>query len=269
MKYFWILIVNIALLATATPVRANLVLGIAEGVSEQSRFGDIEDRYQLLADYLGRVLKNRVTLEASQNFKSSVSNLQKGRFDLFFSRPSNVPAKAMRDHQYQLVAVAKGDSSVNFIVRKDHALKKPEDILTHTIVMPRSPTALMTAAGLATIRDMGGMKGPNQLRYANYQEAVGYMVDMKFADVGIVNPGQAKVWEKKGGVVLFKSKKLPFWSITASPRLGKAELAKLQAALVDMENTEEGKKILTKIGVKGWVPGDPKEFMDLLTWLGV
>ena len=268
MRYLWLLI-SCALLATATPVRANLVLGIAEGISEQSRFGDIEDRYQLFADYLGRVLKNRVTLEASQNFKNSATNLQKGRYDLFFSRPSNVPAKAIRDHQYQLIVVAKGDSTANFIVRKDHGFKKPEDILTRTVAMPRSSTALMTEAGLATIRDMGGMKGPNQLRYANYQEAVGYMVEMKFADVGIVNPGQAKAWEKKGGVVLFKSKKLPFWSITASSKLGKAELTKLQTALVDMENTDEGKKALAKIGVKGWVIGNPKEFLDMLTWLGV
>ena len=267
MKIVWLLFTLV--MVWAAPAQANLILGIAEGVSEQSRFGDLENKYQPLADYLGRVLKNRVTLEASQSFNSATTNLQKGRYDLFFSRPSNVPGIAIRDHQYQLVVVAKGESSVNFIVRKDHAFKKPEEILTHTIAMPRSDTALMTAAGLATIRDMGGMKGPNLLRFANFQEAVSYMVEMKFADVGIVNPAQAKAWEKKGGVVLFKSKKLLFWSITASPKIGKAELAKLQTALENMENTDEGKKILALIGVKGWVAGNPKDFVDQLTWLGV
>lgn len=267
MKIMWLL--SFMMLVTATPVRANIMIGIAEGVSEQSRFGDMEAKYQLLGDYVGRVLKNRVTLEASQSFKSATENLTKNRYDLFFSRPSNVPGIAIRDNQYQLVVVAKGESSANFIVRKDHTFKKQEEILTHSIAMPRSKTALMTAAGLATIRDMGGMQAPDLFRYATFQEAVSYMVEMKFADVGIVNPAQAKIWEKNGGVILFKSKKLLYWSIVASPRLGKADLLKLQTALVDMENTDEGKKILAQIGVKGWVKGDSKDFLDQLIWLGI
>ncbi len=267
MKITWLLCCVV--LVFAAPARANLVFGIAEGVSEQSRYGDLENKYQPLADYLGRVLKNKITLEASQSFNSATTNLQKKRYDLFFCHPSNVPGIAIRDNQYQLVVMAKGDSNANFIVRKDHTFKKPEEILTHTIAMPRSHTALMTVAGQATIRDMGGMKEASLFRFANFQEAVSYMVEMKFADVGIVNPRQAKAWEKKGGVVLFKSKKLLFWSITASPKLGKADLAKLQAALVNMENTEEGKKILALINVKGWVLGNSQDFIDQLTWLGV
>ena len=85
---------------------ANVLLGIAEGVAEQANFGELQDKYQPLADYLGRVLKNKVTLEASQNIPSAIANLQKGRYDLMFCRPSNVAARAIRDDGYQLVAMA-------------------------------------------------------------------------------------------------------------------------------------------------------------------
>jgi phosphonate transport system substrate-binding protein len=259
------------LLTLATlPVRAanNVLMGIAEGVAEQTGFGEMQEKYQPFADYLGRVLKTKVTLESSQNIQSAALNLGKGRYDLMFCRPSNVAAKAIRDSGYQLVGMAKGDFAAHFIVRKDHPFKKNEDILPRTIALPEQ-NSLMAKVGLATLRDMGGNPDPKKLRFTQYQEAVNFMVENKFADVGIVAPAQAKAWEKKGGVTLFKSKKLPFWSIIAAPKLSKNEVANMQKALIEMESSEEGKKILAKIGVKGWVGGNPQEYVDMLSWRGV
>ena len=93
--------------------------------------------------------------------------------------------------------------------------------------------------------------------------------DSTFADVGIVAPAQAKLWASKGGVILFKSKQLPFWSIIASPKMSKSDVANMQKALIEMGSSEEGKKILAKVSVKSWVAGNPKEYLDLLTWLGL
>jgi len=269
MRAIWLMSFLLLALTTLPARAANTVLmGIAEGVAEQSGFSEMQEKYQPLADYLGRVLKTKVTLESSQNIKSAILNVQKGRYELMFCRPSNVAARAIRDNKYQLVGMAKGEFSANFIVRKDHPFKKNEDILHSTIALPEQ-SSLMAKVGLATIRDMGGKPDPKQLRYTQYQEAVNFMVANKFADVGIVAPALSKAWEKKGGVTLFKSKKLPYWSIIASPKLSKNEVAGMQKALIDMENSEEGKKILAKITVKGWVAGDPKEYVDMLTWLGV
>lgn len=268
MRSIWITSLLLLTLSAHPARAANVLMGIAEGVAEQTSFGEMQDKYQPLADYLGRVLKSRVTLESSQNIKSATLNLQKGRYDLMFCRPSNVSAKAIRDNKYQLVAMAKGEFAANFIVRKDHTFKKNEDILPLTIALPEQ-NSLMAKVGLATLRDMGAKPDPKKLRFTQYQEAVNFMVENKFADVGIVAPAQAKAWEKKGGVSLFKSKKLPFWSIIASPKVSKADVASMQKALIEMENSEDGKKILAKIGVKGWVGGNPQEYVDMLSWLGV
>jgi len=268
MRAFWLTSFVLLGLLTQPARAANVLMGIAEGVAEQTGFGEMQDKYQPLADYLGRVLKTKVTLESSQNIQSALLNLQKGRYDLMFCRPSNVSAKAIRDNKYQLVGMAKGDFAANFIVRKDHSFQKNEEVLPRTIALPEQ-NSLMAKVGLATLRDMGGNPDPKKLRFTQYQEAVNFMVENKFADVGIVAPAQAKAWEKKGGVTLFKSKKLPFWSIIASPKLSKSDVAAMQKALIDMESSEEGKKILAKIGVKGWVAGNPQEYVDMLTWLGV
>lgn len=266
MRNLWLASLFVLALAPFSVRAADLLMGIAEGVAEQTSFADLQEKYQPLADYLGRVLKTRVKLESSQNIKSAILNLKKGRYDLMFCRPSNVAARAIRDNNYQLISMAKGDFTANFIVPKDHKFTKNEDVLTRVIALPE-PNSLMARVGLATLRDMGAEPNQKQLRFTRYQEAVGFMVQNKFADVGIVAPGPAKEWVNSGGAVLFKSKKLPFWSIIASPKMSKGDVAKMQAALIDMENSEEGKKILAKVGVKGWVAGDAKEYVDLLTWL--
>lgn len=263
-------LISLGLMAVLTgpALAANVLFGIAEGVSEQASMGEMQEKYQPLADYLARVLKNKITVESSQNIQSAMGNLQKGRYDLMFARPSNVSGKAIRDNKYQLVAMAKGEFSANFIVRKESPFKKPEDVLGRAVAMPEE-NSLMAKVGKATLRDLGAKMDTQVFRYSRYQEAVSFMVEQKFSDVGVVAPAQAKAWEKKGGVTLFKSKKLPFWCIIASPKIAKADVDKMQKALIDMENSDEGKKVLDKIGVKGWVPGNPQEYIDMLTWLGV
>lgn len=245
----------------------NVLMGVSEGVAEQASFSEMQEKYRPLTEYLGKVLKRKVVVESSQSFSSALANLEKERYDLMFARPSNILGRAIRDNKYQLVAMAKGNFTADFIVRKDSGFKKPEDVLGHPIAMPEKG-ALMSLAGLATLRDLGGKPASLQVRYAHYQEAVPYMVEQKFADVGVVAPAQSKAWEKKGGVTLFKSKKLPFWGIIASSKISANEVAAMQEALIAMENTEEGKAILKRIGVNGWTAGDGKDYVEMMKWLG-
>ena len=268
MRKLWLASLVVFALSPFSAHAANVLMGIAEGVAEQTSFAEMQDKYQPLADFLGRALKAKVTLESSQNIKSASLNLKKGRYDLMFCRPSNVAARAIRDDGYQLVSMAKGDFTANFIVPKNHPYTKNEDVLTRVIALPE-PNSLMARVGLATLRDLGATPDQKQLRFTRYQEAVNFMVENKFADVGIVAPAQAKLWAKSGGVILFKSKQLPFWSIIASPKMSKGDVANMQKALIDMENTDEGKAILAKVSVKSWVAGDPKDYLELLTWLGL
>ena len=250
----------------ATAADNSLMFGINEGTAGQQDFARLQEKYQILADYLSKPLKKPIKVESSQNLKSSAENLKKGRYALFFSKPSNVAAKAMKAQNYDLVASAKGAFTVQFIVNKDSPLKKPEDIRGKRFAIPQG--TFMEKAGLATLRDLKLAPSPQQIQYAKFQEAIAFMVEKKFADIGVVSPAIGKEWEKKGGRVLFESKKLPFWSIIASPNMSHEEVVKLRETLINMENTDEGKKVLEKIGVKGFVAGNKQDYLDLLTWIG-
>lgn len=245
----------------------SVMFGINEGLAEQSGFSEMQEKYKGLAEYLSQALKKKVVIESSQNLKSSEMNLEKGRYDLMFCRPSNVAAKAMRDQKYVLVASAKGEFSAFFIVNKDSPLKKPEDIQGKSIAMP-TQTSLMAKAGIATLRDMKIDPAKMHIRYERYQDALAYTVKNKFTEAAVVAPIVAKQWEKQGGRTLFQSRKLPFWSMIASSNMSPESIAKVRTALIGMEQTEQGKKILQRIGVKGFVPGNPQEYLDLLKWIG-
>jgi ABC-type phosphate/phosphonate transport system substrate-binding protein len=234
--------------------RDSLLFGINEGTAGQKEFGDLQQKYQALADFFSKTLQKQVKLESSQNLSSSASNLSKGRYALFFSKPANVSAKAMRDQNYQLVAMAKGEFTVKFIVNANSPMKKPEE-------------TFMEKAGMAELRDRNLTPAENQIQAAKFQDAIEFIVEKGFADVGMVSPIVAKNWAAKGGGVLFESRKMPFWSLIASPNMSKDEVMKIQAALVNLENSEDGKKLLEKLGVKGFVPGNQQEYLDLLSWL--
>lgn len=244
-----------------------ILFGINEGISVQHYFGDLQQKYQGLADYLSRVLNKTVYVESSQTLGRTASNLGKTRYDLMFVKPSNVAAMAIRDDKYTLVASCKGELNAVFIVPKDSPIKKPEEIRGKRIAMP-SPKSLIAQAALATLRDMGIDPAKQNIHYVRLQEAVVYMVAQHFADVGAVNPVLARKWAQKGGSILLKSKDLPLWSIIASPNMSPNDVAKVRQALIGLSDSEEGKKILARMGIKGFVVKSPQDYLDMLKWMG-
>jgi ABC-type phosphate/phosphonate transport system substrate-binding protein len=251
--------------ATSGAAGNSLLFGINEGSAGQKEFGDLQQKYQALADFFSKTLQKPVKLESSQNLGSSAANLGKGRYALFFSKPANVSAKAIRDQKYQLVAMAKGEFTVKFIVNANSPLKKPEDIKGKRIALAKG--TFMEKAGMAELRDRDLTPRADQIQAAKFQDAIEFIVEKGFADVGMVSPVIAKNWVAKGGGVLFESRKMPFWSVIASPSMSKDDVVKIQSALVNLENTEDGKKLLEKLGMKGFVPGNQQDYLDLLGWL--
>lgn len=245
--------------------RDGLLLGVYEGMAGQNNFVGMQEKYTALADFLSRTLQKRVKLESSQNLANSLNNVKKGRYTLLFSKPSNVTALAIRDHNYQLVAEAKGVFTVNFIVNANSPLKKPEDIRGKTIAIATG--TFIASAGLAELRDRGLTPGNEQLMPTQFQDAVTFMVQNGFADLGMVSPPVAKEWQAKGGTVLFQSRKMPFWSLTVSPALNQEETEKLRGAMKSLESSDDGRKLLEKLGVKNFGTGNPRDYLDMLTWL--
>lgn len=244
-----------------------LLFAINEGTSSSTDGAQRDDKYKELGRYLSKALGREVQAITSNQLQTLVRNLGHQQYDLALVRPAHISARAMRDNGYRLVAAARGESKVHFLVSNDSPLKSLADLKGRFLVMP-DDLAYPTALARAILRDARVMDTLGRVQYLNRQEAVGYSVENKLVDAGVVISYSkvAKEWPKKGRF-LFTRDKLPYWSVIASPKVSAAELAKLQAALMALEGSPEGAAILKKAGVEGFVAGDPAAYLRLADWV--
>lgn len=244
-----------------------LLFGVNEGTSGVSGFNDRQEKYQPLAAYLSKVMSRDVRLESASDLKNLTRSLTTSRYDLVLIRPSHISAAAMRDQRYTLVAAAQGDSIAYFIVHKESPLKSYKDLAGKSLAMP-DEIAYPTKIGQAMLRDAALKPAPN-VRMFRVQEAVGYAVENKLIDAGVVISYSkvAKDWQKNGHRFLWQSEKLPYWSIIGSPKLKPEQVNKIRDALIALDKTAEGKAMLEKIGIKAFVPGNQQAYLDMLSWI--
>lgn len=264
------LLVSLLLLASSAKAadEGSVLLGVNEGSSGSADFQQMQGKYRAFADHIGAVLKKQVKLESAQDLRSLKSNLQKGHYDFLLVRPSHISATAMRDHKYALVAAVKGNATTSFVVHKDSPLKTPAEVAGKSIAMP-DENAYPTHVALAMLAEAGIKPETQNIRKFRSQEAVGYSVEQKLVDVGVVISYSkvAREWESKGHRVLWKSKPLPYWSVIASPRISPDAVARVRDALLKLGDTPGGEKILKEMGIGGFVASSQQEYMDLLSYL--
>jgi ABC-type phosphate/phosphonate transport system substrate-binding protein len=250
----------------AQAAEETMLFGVNEGTSGTMGFADRQDKYLPLAAYLGKAVKKQVRLESASNLKNLVRSLDAARYDMLLVRPSHISAAAMRDQKYSLLVSAKGDAVAYFIVHKDSPLKSRKDLKGKRIVMP-DEIAYPTKIGQAMLRDEGIPL--SDARLFRSQEAVGYAIENQLSDVGVVISYSKvwKDWEKKGHRTIWQSEKLPYWSIIVSPQVKPEVVSKLREALLALDTTEEGKAILEKIGIQGFVLGNQQAYLDMLAWI--
>lgn len=268
-RYLMPLLVCCICAAVAQAAPQELLLGVNEGTSGALSYTDMQDKYRPLATYLSAQLKRPVALESARNLDSLSYNLNKKRYDLVLIRPSHIAARAMRDNGYKLLAAAQGEAVTYFIVPGNSPLKTPADLKGKGIAFP-DDQAYPTRVALAMLRDQGIKPNQVKVQYFKTQEVVGYSVENKFNDAGVVVSYSkvAKDWPKQGGRILWKSSGLPFWSITASAQMDDATQATIKTALLALSQNAQGREILKKAGVSAFVAADPAAYLALLKWTG-
>ena len=252
------------------PVHAGgtLLFGINEGTSSSLDAMFRQEKYAALSAYLSKATGKPFKTETSNILPILVRNLEKAKYDILLVRPSHISARAMRDNGYRLLAAARGESKVHFIVREDSPLKTLDDIRGHIIAFP-DEMAYPTQLGRAILRDAGIDRGREKILAMDRQGAVGYAVREKMADVGVVISYSkvAKEWRDRGGRFLYSKEGLPFWSIIVSSKVGEATASKLRTALLALEDTPQGQAILKEIGIPGFVAGNQQAYLDMLAWV--
>lgn len=256
-------------LSVGSATARDLVMAISEGSSGGTDHAQVIAKYQGLADAIGKSLSQKVNVVFIREFSALEDGLKNQRFDLAMARPSDYPARAMRDHGYQFVASAMPEGHCLIIVPKDSAYQALADIQGKRIVLP-NPAAYMTKFCAAELRDQGIDLSKQKVERVREQGAIPFYLTNKFADVGGVASysGVAKSLEKTGHRVLHKSVAQPYFPMVVNKDLSAAQVQSIQRAVVGLAETEEGRAVLKSIGIQGFDTSSEQRLRDLLAWLG-
>jgi ABC-type phosphate/phosphonate transport system substrate-binding protein len=217
-----------------------------------------------------KILKRPVRIEYMDEYVQMGKDLEVGRYDLAYVHPAHYAIRAIDKARYRLVAVTKGytEYRASFLIRNDATYQSLTDPRIHQVGMPDadSITAWIVRA---TLRDALGPGAKKlRLRYTRYQDAVPFMVDYGFAEVGATAASAViKEYTAKGGRVMMQSKAVPIKELIASPSLSAQDFAHIQQYFLNLEATDEGQRRLTKLGYKGFATYDESALIGLGRWL--
>lgn len=254
----------------AQPQAQQLVLGISEGTSGGLDHAQVIAKYQGLAEVVARAMKARVSVVFAREFKQLEEGMQTGRFDFVMARPSDYPARGMRDYGYSYIASTKPDGQCFIIVPKGSTLKSIADVKGKRIALPEQ-VAYMSRFCSAELRDQGIRLDKENVQFVREQAAVGFYLDNKFADIGGVASysGIAKKWEKDGNRILHKSVAQPYFPLVAHKRIRPEQIKAIQAELLALPDSESGQEVLKRIGIQQFDTGSEARMRELLKWLNI
>lgn len=256
--------------AAAAPAKRQLVLAISEGTSGGITAEAAQAKYQPLADVLGAAINAEFKVQFVREFAVLTKGMQENQFDLVLARPSDYPARGMRDSQYQFVASASPDGHCMLIVHKDSPIKSMADLKRKTFVMPEE-TAYMARFCRAELRDNGILLENERVHYVREQAVIPFAIESRISDVGGVASysGAYAKWAKGENRVLHQSKPQPYLPMVASHKLSPEQVGKLREALAELGNSDAGKQVLKRVGVTAFLTTEEGRLRKLLEWLGV
>ena len=257
------------LCAAATASAQGLVLGVSEGTSGGLDHAQVITKYQGLADAIGKSIRQKVNVVFIREFAALEEGMKVGRFDFVIARPSDYPARGLRDYGYQFVATAKPDGQCHIVVPKDSPLKTLADVKGKRIALPEQ-AAYMTKFCRAELRDRGINLAVENVQYVREQGAVAFYLTNKFADVGGVASysGVGRKWEQDGHRVLHKSVAQPYFPLIAHKKFQPAQIDAMQKALGNLPDDAAGQAVLKTVGIKEFDTSTEQRLRELLKWLG-
>jgi ABC-type phosphate/phosphonate transport system substrate-binding protein len=263
----------VALLVSAEPVGTanDLVFSVTEGVTYQATPKEIRDKFEPLAEVIGKALHRRVNVVLVPSYNDVRAGLARQEYDLAFIHPAHVAMAETKAGRYRSVAWTSGytNYTVSLLANKEEAIESLNDLKGRKLVTPDpdSITAHMVRAMLRSERV--GNADLNVLT-TRYQDAVPFYLQHGFANVGATAANAVvKDWTDKGGKVVLSSRGVPIKQFIASSRLSAEERDKIREALVTLAQTEPGRRALAASGYKGFVAPDAAVEATTISWLGL
>ena len=258
------------LLSAASPSMAvNLTMGISEGTSGGLDHAQVIAKYQPLANVISQALNAKVDVVFIREFKALEDGMKTGRFDFVMARPSDYPARGLRDYGYHFIASAKPDGQCLIVVPKDSPIKTLAEAKGKRFVMPEK-ISYMSRFCHAELRDQGILLEKENVKYVREQGAVTFYMENKFSDVGGLASysGASKKWVKDGNRVLHQSVTQPYFPLIASKNLTEAQVAAVRKNVLALGESDAGQAVLKPVGIERFDGGGEKRLRELLNWSG-
>lgn len=256
------------LVCSTASAQSQLILAISEGTSGGLDHAQVIAKYQDLANTLGAAIKSKVSVVFAREFATLENGMKEGKFDFVMARPSDYPARGMRDNGYQYVASAKPDGQCLIIVPQASPLKKLDDARGKRFVMPEQ-VSYMSRFCRAELRDRGIDLAKENVQYVREQAAVPFYMSNNFADVGGIASysGPAKKLDKDGFRVLHSSVTQPYFPMVAHAKFKPEQVKAIQRELESLPDKPGGLDILKRVGIAGFDTGSEARMKDLLAWM--
>ena len=258
------------LLSAASPSMAvNLTMGISEGTSGGLDHAQVIAKYQPLANVISQALNAKVDVVFIREFKALEDGMKTGRFDFVMARPSDYPARGLRDYGYHFIASAKPDGQCLIVVPKDSPIKTLAEAKGKRFVMPEK-VSYMSRFCHAELRDQGIDLLKEKVQYVREQGAVTFYMLNHFSDVGGLASysGASAKWIKDGNRVLHKSVAQPYFPLIASGQFSEAQVQTIRKSVLSLQDNEAGQAVLKTVGVERFEGGNgDKRLRELLKWL--
>lgn len=263
----------IALLSAASAFAQaqDLVFSVTEGVTYQATPKEVRDKFEPLAEALGKALKRNVRILLVPSYADERIGLQAQQYDIAFIHPAHVALEAIKAGKYKAVAWTAGYTEYTATVLGDARtpLKSFADIKGHSLVTPERDSITWAMVN-AMLR--GEKFGAADVKVMNtrYQDAVPFYIEKGFAEYGVTaSNAVVKSWTDKGGKVYAKSTPVPIKQIIGSTKLSTADLERIREILVSLSQNDAGQKVLAATGYKGFVAPNPDVERHVMAWLGI
>jgi ABC-type phosphate/phosphonate transport system substrate-binding protein len=254
-------------LPAAAQSSGKVVLAVSEGTSGGATPPQIVDKYRPLADTLGKALKAQVVVNPVRSFQQLEEGMRARRFDLVMARPSDYPARGIRDSGYRYVASAQPDGQCVFLVPKASPAKSLADLKGKTVALPEK-VSYMAHLCRAELRD-AGFEVDAGIQNVKEQETVVYQVKTNAVPAGgVASYSKAlKAKDEAGLRELARSRPQPYFPLVASPSVTPEQVAAMRKELVSLQASPAGQKILAGMGITGYDGDADKRLADMLAWL--
>ncbi len=262
----------LTLLAGLAPgVHADLLFAVSEGTSGSGSAvtdAQMSAKYRPVLEVMERVLEQKVVVRYVRDFRLLEDGMKAGQFDLVLARPSDYPARGVRDYGYSSVTTTQPDGHCLLVVKEDSPFKALADLKGKRIIMPER-IAYMTKFCLAELRDRKMGINPEEVTYVREQGAIPFAIQNGLSHLGGIASysGVAGRLAKERLRVIHTSVPQPYLPLIAGKRIPAAQVQRLGSELVALSQTESGRTALSAIGLKGFDTGTQPRLLSLLDWL--